>query len=894
MSKATIIAASVAYLGLLFLIAWAVERRSRRGNALRGRSWIYALSLAVYCTAWTYYGSVGRAATHGLEFITIYLGPLITCALAVPVLQKILRICKTQRINSIADFISTRYGRNFSLGVVVTLGCVAAVIPYIALQLKAISNSFHIITASPAAPRLAFWRDDSFYIAVALALFVIVFGTRRVEISERHEGLVGAIAFESVVKLVAFLAAGVFITYGLFGGFGDLFARAREAGLPQFFTVAEGRTDYSTWLSMVLVSLTAMVMLPRQFQVAVVENTSEKHLRRALWLFPLYLFLINLFVLPIAMGGVLTFGGPTGADAYVLALPMRFGQGALSLLVYIGGLSAATGMIIVETIALATMVSNHLVLPAIIARRGAAEGSLTRTVLYTRRGSIVVILLLAYLYDMFIAPGFSLVSIGLISMAGVAQFAPVMVGALYWKGASQKGAMAGILAGFVVWFYTLIMPSAVEAGYVDGGLLQTGPWGLSWLKPQALFGLEGFSLLAHSVFWSLLLNTLCYVCISVWSKLSAGEILQAEIFTRIFQHADRGPVWRGTAAMDDVQAMMASFIGSERSANLISAYAQRHKIPVQRGGEADPRIVAFAERALSGVIGSASAGFMMNHITTREDIGMDEVLNIVRESQQVLELNKELKRKSIELTRATDALTAANNQLREMDGMKDEFLYTVTHELRTPLTSIRAMSEILHDNPDMDEPVRQQYLVGIVKETERLTHLITQVLNLERYESGRHKLQLSPVNLAELLEEVFAALRPLAAEKGAELSLVLPNAMFIQQADRDMMYGAVYNLVSNALKFVPEKDGTVRVVLREAFNELQLWVEDNGRGIEPELHELIFDKFFQARNQTLKKPVGSGLGLAICKRVAEMHGGRIWVESGPGKGARFAIALPVG
>lgn len=892
MNKGIIIAASLAYLVLLFLIAWVMERHARKGKTIPGKGWIYSLSLAVYCTGWTYYGSVGRAATHGLEFITIYLGPLVTCALFIPVLQKILRICKTQRINSIADFISTRHGKNFSLGVIVTLCCIIGVIPYIALQLKAISNSFHVITAMPANTTEAFWQDDSFFITVLLALFVIVFGTRSVDVSERHEGLVGAIAFESVVKLIAFLIAGFFITYSLFGGFGNLFNRAQEAGLQHFFQLNKHPSTYSTWLSMILVSMLAAVLLPRQFQVAIVENTNERHLYRAIWLFPLYMLIINLFVLPIAISGMLTFGSSAGADTYLLSLPMHFGHNGLSLLVYIGGFSAATGMIMVETIALATMVSNHLVLPIILARRGAGDGPLTKAVLYSRRGSIIVILLLAYLFDSFIAAGFSLVSIGLISMAAVAQLAPVMIGALYWKNASRKGAAAGIIAGFAVWFYTLIVPSAVDAGYLGKSLLQDGPWGIGWLRPQALFGLEEFSLLAHAVFWSLLINVACYTTISIYSKLSAQEIYGAEIFIGIFQNAERNPVWKGTAAMQDVRGIMERFIGRERSANLMSAYAQRYKISLQ-DTDADPRMVAFAERLLSGVIGSASARIIMSNITKEEEIGIEEVLSIVRESQQALELNKELKKKSAELTRATDALTAANEQLRQMDSLKDEFLYTVTHELRTPLTSIRAMSEIVYDNPDMEESLRQHYLEGIVKETERLTYLITQVLNLERYESGRQKLELSAVNVQELLADILQALQPLAEENNTHLSLAAPDAMFIIQCDRMMIYQALYNLVSNALKFVPEQDGRVQLVIREVYGELQLWVEDNGRGIEPDLHELIFDKFFQARNQTLQKPVGSGLGLAICKRIAKMHGGRVWVESEVGKGSRFAFALPL-
>lgn len=891
MNSALIIIASLGYVGLLFFIAWAIERYLKRKRSLPFGGSMYALSLAVYCTGWTYYGSVGRAATHGLEFITIYLGPLITCALFVPVVRKILRICKTQRINSIADFISTRYGKNVSLGVIVTLCCIFGVIPYIALQLKAISGSFHLITARSDLSAKGFWLDDSFYITVVLALFVIVFGTRRIDVSERHEGLVGAIAFESVIKLLAFVIAGIFITYYLFNGFGDLFDRVSEAGLKQFFTLNYDNGGYSNWFSMVLVSMLAMILLPRQFQVSIVENTSEKHLYKAVWLFPLYLFVINIFVLPIAMAGQLSFGTAEGADSYVLSLPMHYGHSGISLLVFLGGFSAGTGMIMVETIALSTMVSNHLVLPVLLRNRPIGDSPLKRLVLRARRGSILIILLLAYLYDGFIAPSFSLVSIGLISMAAVAQLAPVMAGALYWKGTSRKGAVAGIVSGFIIWFYTLIIPSAVDAGYLGRELLTDGPWGIGALRPQALFGLEGFSLLAHSLFWSLLMNTACFAIGSINSKLSPQELYGAEVFTRIFQDPDRDPVWVGRVVMRDVSTMLESFIGAERSANLIQSYAQRHRISLDHT-DADPRMVEFAERILSGVIGSASSRFMISSITKEEEIRMEEVLSIVRESQQALELNKELKKKSIELTRAKEALTRANDQLREIDGMKDEFLYTVTHELRTPLTSIRAMSEIIYDNPEMTEDQRQMYLEGIVRETERLTHLITQVLNLERYESGRQKLQLRAVDIGVLLHDVAESLAGLAIERGAEIRLEIPNEQIIHQCDREMLYQAVYNLVANALKFVPKNEGLIRILARPSYDELQLWVMDNGKGIDHDVRELIFDKFFQARNQTLQKPAGSGLGLAICKRITELHDGRIWVESEPGHGARFAIALP--
>ena len=896
MNKYLIILISLAYLGLLFGIAWWVEHRRKSGKSFVNNAWVYALSMAVYCTGWTYFGSVGRATTSGVEFITVYLGPSIMCALFVPVLQKIVRICKTLRINSIADFISTRYGKNFSLGIIVTLCCVIGVIPYIALQLKAISNSFHVITQYSNGKPYLLLHDDTIYITTIITIFIIFFGTRSVDASERHEGLVAAVAVESVVKLVAFLLAGIFVTYGIFKGFGALFATTTEHHLEHFF-VLKNNHAYSNWLTMLLVSMLAIILLPRQFQVSVVENTSEKHIRKAIWLFPLYLFLINIFVIPIAIGGSLILDKSVDADTYILSLPMYFHNNALSIMVYIGGISAASSMIIVETIALATMVSNHLVLPILLSSplyTTNNERSATNTIIYSRRASIVVLMGLAYIYVRYIASYFSLVSIGLVSMAAVAQFAPTVFGGLYWRNASRKGAITGIVAGFAVWAYTLIIPSVINAGLLSPSILTNGPFGISWLRPQALFGLDSLDLLAHSFFWSMLINIACYTLISVYANLNPQEIFQADLFVDVFNPGittDRRSVWKGTAYMSDIRALLANFIGADRSSKLLSSYIQRYNLSTQ-APEADPRIVTFTEKILSGVIGSASARFMVSNITKEEKINIEEVLNIVKESQRALELNKELKKKSIELTRATDMLTQANKQLKKMDTLKDEFLYTVTHELRTPLTSIRALSEILVDNPDMEEEKRQQYLENIVTESERLTHLITQVLNLERYESGQQKLMLSPVNITSTIEGVIQSLAPLAREKEVSIRFNKPDSMFLLQCDKDLIRQVMYNLISNSLKFVPAKTGLINIVVLDENEEMKIWVEDNGKGIPTNMHTLIFDKFFQAHNQTLQKPQGSGLGLAICKKILDMHNGRIWVENVDGPGVRFVLTLP--
>jgi len=895
-----VILCALFYLGLLFGVAYYAEYRLKKGRSIINNGYVYALSLAVYCTAWTYYGSVGQASTIGIQFLAVYIGPTIMAALFWPVLRKMIRICKTQRINSIADLISIRYGKNFSLAVVVTILCMVGIIPYIALQLKAISESMNIlIGATEIGTGLTnILGNNTFYIAAVLAFFIILFGTRSIDAAEKHEGLVAAIAFESIVKLVAFIAVGIFVTYGLFDGFGDIFSKAaNNETLNKLFQFTKN-TDYTSWTGLVLLSMLAVVFLPRQFQVSVVENVKESHLKKAIWVFPLYLLLITFFVLPIAFGGYLLLG-KTGinADTYVLVLPLQNGAKWLSLFTFIGGFSAATSMIIVETIAISTMMSNNIATPLLLVAKNfktKGDGQLTNSILNIRRFSILLIIALAFLYDKLVAQHFSLVSIGMVSFAAVAQFAPAVIGGIYWKDASQKGAMAGICIGFFIWFYTAVIPSMASTGFVDISIINNGPWGISWLKPLSLFGMQGMDSITHCFFWSMFFNILLFILVSLYSKRSAQEIYQAEIFVDIFRYSvatEKNVLWKGTAYLPDLNSLLANFLGNERAEKLLITYAQRNKISLENK-RADPRLVNFAEKVLGGVIGSASARIMVSSVTKEEELKIDEVLNILRESQQMMELNKELRKKSSELEKATKQLTAVNEQLTEMDKTKDEFLYTVTHELRTPVTSIRAMAEIVHDNTDMEEDQKLQFLAGIIKETERLSHLITQVLNLEKYESGKQLLNRTSVQLNSLIKDAVQSIKPLADAKGITTAIKIPDSMFLVQCDPDLIMQVLNNLLSNAVKFAPEK-GLVAVSVHNNLDGLQIWVEDNGKGIEPGLQELIFDKFFQAKNQTLRKPEGSGLGLAICKKIIDLHEGDIWVVSEMNKGSKFIFTLPI-
>ena len=541
-----IVGASFAYLLLLFAVAYFGDRRADAGRSVIDNPWVFSLSLAVYCTAWTYFGSVGRAASGGPWFLPTYLGPTLGLTLAWLVVLKMIRIARSYRVTSIADFVASRYGKSHLLGGLVTLIAVVGIVPYIALQLKAISSGYALLvgehdTLFRIESQAGWWQDGTLYIALALAAFTVLFGTRHLDTTERHEGMVAAIAFESVVKLLAFLAVGIYVTYWLYDGFGDLYARASAVPELQRLLAFDGagRLGYGGWFAHVLLAMLSIIFLPRQFQIAVVENVNEQHLRRATWVFPAYLLAINIFVIPVAIGGLLHFGsGTVDPDTFVLTLPLAHGQNALALLVFIGGLSAATGMVIVEAIALSTMVCNDLVMPMLLRSRRldlARERDLTGLLLGIRRGAIVVLLLLGYLYFRLAGEAYALVSIGLISFAAVAQFAPVVIGGMYWRGGTRVGALAGLLAGFGVWVYTLMLPSIAKSGWIDTHFLTAGPWGLAWLRPESLGGLQGLDSLTHSLFWSLLVNCAAYVIGSLWRTPSGREASQALLFVDALQ-----------------------------------------------------------------------------------------------------------------------------------------------------------------------------------------------------------------------------------------------------------------------------------------------------------------------------------------------------------------------
>src|SRR5262245_56997580 len=675
-----IVSVSFAYLGGLFAIAYYGDKRAAMGRSLIAQPTIYALSLAVYCTTWTFYGSVGRAAATGIGFLPIYLGPTLMAGLWGGVMRKIIRISKAHRITSIADFMASRYGKSQLLAGLVTVMAVVGVMPYLSLQLKAVSTSFTLLLQYPEvvmparAHAPAVFQDSALYIALILAAFTILFGTRHLDATERHEGMVAAVAFESVVKLLAFLAVGAFVTFGLYQGFGDLFHRAQAVPrLQTLMTVADSGANYVQWWSLTFLSMLASMLLPRQFQIAVVENVREEHLARATWLFPLYLLLINIFVLPITLGGLLHFpDGTVDADTFVLTLPMAAHREALTLLVFLGGLSAATAMVIVETIALSTMVCNDLVMPVLLRQRWLrwhAQPDLSGVLLAIRRGAIASLLGLGYVYFRAAGDAYALVSIGLISFAAVAQFAPALFGGLYWHGGTKQGAIAGLLAGFAVWGYTLLLPSLATSGWLSPHVLQEGLFSIALLKPHALLGLRGLDAMSHSVFWSMLANIGAYVGVSLAGRPGVGETAQARWFVDVFRRptpGDDGRVGQGRVHVAELLPLLGRFLGPERARDACLAFAQRQGLTSVEALPADAALVHYAETLLAGAIGSASARVTAAPVGRADPRGVPAVLQMVDEASQVRAYSRQLEQKSRELEATTAEALRARAHLLDL------------------------------------------------------------------------------------------------------------------------------------------------------------------------------------------------------------------------------------
>ncbi|MDP2081543.1 MAG: sensor histidine kinase [Pseudotabrizicola sp.] len=878
----------LAYVIFLFAVAWAAERRADRGQL----GWlqsplIYTLSLSIYCTAWTFYGAVGYAARSGLEFLTIYLGPTLVFVGWWWVLRKLVRIGRQQRVTSIADLISSRFGKSNLLGVIVTVIAVVAATPYIALQLQSVTLSFSVFAsptddgfAPPGTEATAVW------VAAGLALFTILFGTRNLDAKEQHHGIVTAIAVEAVVKLVALIAVGVFVVWFMADGPADMIARIDASD------IADWNLQPGRWAGLLFAAGAAVICLPRMFQVMVVENADERHLATASWAFPLYLFAMSMFIVPIAVMGLERLPSSANPDMFVLTLPLSEGQGALAMLAFLGGFSSATSMVIVESIALATMVSNHIVMPVWLRLRPAkaVSGDVRRLVLLSRRISIGVVLGLGYAYYRMSGGSAALAAIGLIAFVGVAQFLPAMIFGIFWRGATRIGAALGMSVGFVVWAYTLFLPSFGPDAVIPAMVFVEGPFGIDWLRPRALFGVSTMDPLLHALFWSMTLNTAAFLAGSLFTFPGPVERMQGAAFVRVFDTASGSPRgWeRGVAEPEDLLVMSQRIMGDDDALIFFEAEAKGQG---KAGYLPDPTsdFMARLERRLAGSVGAATAHAMMSQLAGRATVTVEDLMAVASESAQIMEYSARLESQQEEVTRTARALREANEKLMQLSIQKDAFLSQISHELRTPMTSIRAFSEILTEG---DLPPEQVANYGriIHDEAKRLTRLLDDLLDLSVLENGTVQLNLGLANLSQMIDRALASASHTKPERSFVIFRDLPMENIFIRTDADRLVQVFINLISNARKYCDATAPELRISVRQRGGRVTVDFADNGSGIPKESQALIFEKFARLTDQT--RAGGAGLGLAICREVMANLGGTITYLPGQG-GAAFRVAVPL-
>ncbi|RZJ67337.1 MAG: GHKL domain-containing protein [Flavobacterium sp.] len=893
MNSAVLLLILVGYLGMLFIAAQWAEKKAN--SKWVNNPYVYTLSLAVYCTAWTYYGSIGTAANSGLNYIPTYLGPVIAFPAWIYILKKIIRISRVNKISSIADFISLRYGNSRFLGALVTLISILAILPYVGLQLKAISETFHVMTGNARAENIFF--DTSTYVALALALFSTYYGTRYVDATEKRKGIVAVVALESALKLCFYLLLGFYVTFFVFDGFDDIYAKASQLqGFHEKNTI-HGLQGALNWFWYIMLSFFAIFLLPRQFHMAVVENNRERHIRTAIWLLPLYMLLFTVFVFPIAWGGNILFDGKQilNADMYALLIPKAFDQQFIAVLVFLGGFSAAISMIVVSSVTLSTMLSNNLLIPyGFIGIQADKETTNSRRIIRSRRIGIFLLIIVAFVCYRYLMLNYSLVSVGMISFTIIAQLAPSFFGSIFWKRGSLKGAVSGLIIGMVICFYTLMFPFILNSTDFGNGFVANGPLGIALLKPYALFGLDYLEPIPHALFWSLFFNFVTFFVVSVSFKGDYRERNYAEMYVDIDRHINNHEnsfVWRGTAYIRDIEKVLTRFLGADRTTRAMRIFRLKYNIDSDTT-MADSRLIKFAENLLTGHIGTASAKILISGVTQEDKISLPEVLKILEESKQNLITNKRLTETSDELRKLSSELENANRSLLKKDQQKNEFLDTVTHELRTPITAIRAASEILHDDDEIPQEMRQHFLQNIISESDRLNRLIDKILDLERFESGKQTVRPLEGDLIETVRKTAEPLLQLISSKNIDFEIYKKERSIISLYDDERVIQVINNLLSNAIKFADDQNGRITVSIEKMKEETRISVFNNGRNVNPEDEDAIFDKFYQSSDQTTKKPIGTGLGLAISREIVEQHKGRIWATNHSPKGVTFTFTIP--
>ncbi len=990
-----------AYLLGLFGIGYLGERHF---HALKARGldrYIYVFAAGVYCTSWTFYGCIGNAAEYGPSFLGLFIGPSVFALGWWFYLRKLVRVCRAHDITSVPDFLSVRYGESGWIGPIATLLLVVGSVPYISLQLRAVSISVDLL-AGPASGRISF-VEPMLLVSLFLGAFALFFGGRYLDFTRPQGGLLTAVAVESVLKLVIFLAAGLFICYGIFDGIGEIYGRALAH--PEWSRLATlGGTPgngYARWMAYIGIAVIDVVLLPRQFHIFVVQNRDEQHIRTAMWLFPLYLLLINLFVIPIAFGGLLLGLPPSAGDKYILSIPMLQGHRALSVVVFLGGFSAATAMVLVSSVALGKMVANNLVIPAILRLRKGFHGY--RSLLAAARVSMLVVIALGYLYAREMSRNMVLMEIGIISFVAVAQFGPAVFGGLYWSRANARGALAGIGAGFAAWFYTLILPAMVKAGFVGSAVL-SGPFGIAALAPTHLLGIAGMDPVGNAVFWSLFLNGVGFVAGSYLSVPSKEQDARARRFVAPESTGPSVPeaLFPGPAAgahylaLEDIEEVITRYAGHEKDSEVEAVVGEIREIK-KRGGTREAVIRQMElpqrlERILTGSIGAISARNVLREMlplslaaarslvesiremekdlaSSREEISHKEgeirarerfLASVVRSIDDgIVSLDFDAKiinvnegacrlfqrtedemigqdfnflirdtqyrekrriiarstyrtgrwRGEVEILRkdgtAAALLSTAKiiddrgkpigfvssfKDLTEIKEMQNKMIQSeklaslgqmaagVAHEIRNPLGSMKMSLRLLRDE------LRSRDSTEIVEHIRQAVGSMEVIVNELLDYTREISLQTDEYDMARIVRTVVADLEEDGRRRGVTVEIA--GGACTATVDGVRIKQVVTNIVKNALEATLPGEGKVKVELGSREGYVHLSVSDNGRGMDAEEREKVFQPFYTTKAQ------GVGLGMPIVKRLVELHGGEVRISSEAGKGTVVSVALP--
>ncbi len=916
----TVICVIALYMVMLFLIARGAEKRAAVDRSKPHGPVVYALSMAIYCSAWTYYGSVGSAANSGFLFFSTYLGPTLSATIWWIVLRKLILIKNVYRITSIADLISARYNNSQVLGAMATFIAFTGIVPYIALQFRAIDSTFALITASATTAESLIGRHCGLMAATMITAFTIIMGIRRLDPTERHPGIIMALSVECVVKLVGFLVVGIFVTYFMYDGISDILSRTAFNGMEQLVSEEAGGHMSSQLLgTYTLLAMSAIMFLPRQFHVAVVENHNVDHVRVAMWLVPLYMFLIALFIFPMALAGLMTGYSKFKADTFVLQLPMGQGQRWLSMLVFLGGFSAATGMIMVSSMTMATMLTNHLLLPALAWVE--ALGFLRRHLLGCRWVMVGAFVGLGYWSQSYLAGTYMLENFGIMSFAAVLQFAPCVLGGIFWRRGNETGARWGLGSGFMAWAYTMFVPALAQSGWIPSTILTQGPFGLTFLRPEHLFGIESMHSVTHAVFWSLMLNVSLYVTGSLLGRPGPEERRLADEFVSISAAPSRQGPRRPMDAHIDlalkrhmIENVFREYFGYPRVKDLTEDYINAAGLKERPGIS----IIELAdlkgkvEKILTGSIGAPQAHkavrdhFVFTAQEERElSLAYSEILAGLRLTPEELEnkidyyeaRERLLKQYTTELeemvTQRTKDLQVAQQKLMKQEKLSvlGQLTAFVSHELRNPLGVIRSSVYILRRRFQDRDPKTEKHLERIENEVSRCDSIVEELLDFTR---GRRIVAVpGDLNLwlGEVLEQITPPPRIIVSE---HLAPGLPPVNF----DKKKMGSVVHNLITNSFQALVAKmearNGTedsflpsVEVRTMRQGDCLRLEVNDNGTGMSEDILQRAFEPLFTSRAR------GTGLGLPIVAQIAEAHGGSVSLTSVPNQGTTVVFQMPI-